>query len=361
MSGRRLLDLITLLNVSRNVARKHVGIRSRQLDEHTRTSSLTKGLKSQVDSLSLAAQAAADLARRLNESQPPPPPPPSEQPVEQNAAPPTPDITAHEAEKTEQNASNPAAAAESPVQRHADAAPSIPDTIGGPTLEEIAWRESLKKAQRPPRAVEVSSSTLTAKDDGNAGLDEPPDEVVGQLFRSRRVGRTVFGQRGLEGLKKPASDTPRVSLNTEFGDISRVRDIQPKPQAAETPDNPQKECVSAKELLEEIPIIEQASQAGEPIDVSSEKTAYRMVESRVPSSRIGRLWEYGGLAASMAFGVLGEGTRRLTGGTDGAGSLLLSPGNIERLVNKLSKMRGAALKMGQMMSFQGKYLPVLYL
>lgn len=80
-----------------------------------------------------------------------------------------------------------------------------------------------------------------------------------------------------------------------------------------------------------------------------------MVESRVPSSRLGRLWEYSGLATSMAFGVMGEGIRRVTSSDDAAnGSLLLSPANVERLVAKLSKMRGAALKLGQMMSFQGR-------
>ena len=32
---------------------------------------------------------------------------------------------------------------------------------------------------------------------------------------------------------------------------------------------------------------------------------------------------------------------------------MLNPANVERLVRKLGKMRGAALKLGQMMSFQG--------
>lgn len=32
----------------------------------------------------------------------------------------------------------------------------------------------------------------------------------------------------------------------------------------------------------------------------------------------------------------------------------MSEANIERLVNKLSRMRGAALKLGQMISIQGK-------
>ena len=83
--------------------------------------------------------------------------------------------------------------------------------------------------------------------------------------------------------------------------------------------------------------------------------SYQMHESRVPSSRMGRLWQYSGLATSMAFGAVGETFRRATGSSASAGgSLMLSAGNMERLVKKLSRMRGAALKLGQMMSFQGQ-------
>lgn len=59
----------------------------------------------------------------------------------------------------------------------------------------------------------------------------------------------------------------------------------------------------------------------------------------------------------MAFGAVGETIRRATGsGTDG--SIMLSEANMNRLVSKLSRMRGAALKLGQMMSFQdSKLLP----
>lgn len=77
----------------------------------------------------------------------------------------------------------------------------------------------------------------------------------------------------------------------------------------------------------------------------------------MPSSRLGRLWQYGGLATSMAFGAVNERLRRAARSSDVAsGPLMLSAGNMERLVAKLSKMRGAALKLGQMMSFQGMSL-----
>jgi aarF domain-containing kinase len=85
--------------------------------------------------------------------------------------------------------------------------------------------------------------------------------------------------------------------------------------------------------------------------------AYALRESKVPATRLGRLWNYGGLAAGMLGGALSEGVSRGFGG-GGQGSVMFSAGNMERLVAKLSRMRGAALKLGQMMSFQdSKMLP----
>ncbi|KAJ9115503.1 hypothetical protein QFC22_005261 [Naganishia vaughanmartiniae] len=63
--------------------------------------------------------------------------------------------------------------------------------------------------------------------------------------------------------------------------------------------------------------------------------------SKVPSSRLGRLFHYGS----------GEVVRRSTGQSS-TGSIFMSEANIRRLVDKLSKMRGAALKLGQFMSIQ---------
>jgi len=59
----------------------------------------------------------------------------------------------------------------------------------------------------------------------------------------------------------------------------------------------------------------------------------------------------------MLGGALSESLSRGFG-SGGSGSVMLSHGNMERLVAKLSRMRGAALKLGQMMSFQdSKMLP----
>ncbi|KAK9382258.1 ABC1 family-domain-containing protein [Kockiozyma suomiensis] len=88
-----------------------------------------------------------------------------------------------------------------------------------------------------------------------------------------------------------------------------------------------------------------------------------MHESPVPSSRIARIFHYGSLVAELGVGAIKEGARRYNdeSATEGSnkGSILMSPANLEVLVRKLSQMRGAALKLGQMISFQdSSFLPV---
>jgi aarF domain-containing kinase len=61
----------------------------------------------------------------------------------------------------------------------------------------------------------------------------------------------------------------------------------------------------------------------------------------------------------MAFGAVEERFSQ-SSGNGNRGSILLSAGNMDRLVARLSKMRGAALKLGQMMSFQGKLVSRIY-
>lgn len=81
--------------------------------------------------------------------------------------------------------------------------------------------------------------------------------------------------------------------------------------------------------------------------------------SEVPSSRISRLFHYGQLAAGVGLSAASEGISQLSRGqSPQLKSLLLSDTNVDRITKKFSKMRGAALKLGQMMSFQDeKVLP----
>jgi len=78
----------------------------------------------------------------------------------------------------------------------------------------------------------------------------------------------------------------------------------------------------------------------------------------VPRTRIGRLATFGSLAAGLGVGAIGSMIRRSVGleQTTSQNSLspYLSKANAERIVDTLCKVRGAALKLGQMISIQGK-------
>ncbi|OYY91628.1 MAG: ubiquinol-cytochrome C reductase [Sphingomonas sp. 28-66-16] len=79
----------------------------------------------------------------------------------------------------------------------------------------------------------------------------------------------------------------------------------------------------------------------------------------VPSGRLSRLGVFGKLAGGVAGGVVAEGARRLANGErPQLGDLLLTPANITRVTDQLSHLRGAAMKLGQMISMDaGDMLP----
>ncbi len=79
----------------------------------------------------------------------------------------------------------------------------------------------------------------------------------------------------------------------------------------------------------------------------------------VPSGRIARLGAFGRLAGGVAGGMLAEGARRLAAGErPRMGDLVLTPANAARVADRLSHLRGAAMKLGQMISMDaGDVLP----
>ncbi|KAM4633114.1 atypical kinase COQ8A, mitochondrial-like [Polymixia lowei] len=87
----------------------------------------------------------------------------------------------------------------------------------------------------------------------------------------------------------------------------------------------------------------------------------RARERKVPVTRLGRLANFGGLAVGLGIGALAEVAKKSIRSNDAAGdnkkavldsSPFLSEANAERIVSTLCKVRGAALKLGQMLSIQ---------
>lgn len=111
---------------------------------------------------------------------------------------------------------------------------------------------------------------------------------------------------------------------------------------------------------------EELSQVSKPEDMDANRRVMR--ERRVPQTAFSRIAAFGGLGASLLTGAAAEITRRAFQGRsdnevsssstsdDDSGRRRLSPfvteANAARLADTLSRMRGAALKLGQMLSIQ---------
>ena len=74
----------------------------------------------------------------------------------------------------------------------------------------------------------------------------------------------------------------------------------------------------------------------------------------VPQSRLERLARLGLAAGELAVGGALEGLRRLAQQRPASGPRMLSAANAERLAERLAQLRGAAMKLGQMLSLQGE-------
>ncbi|KAH6397772.1 hypothetical protein HBI60_106600 [Parastagonospora nodorum] len=204
--------------------------------------------------------------------------------------------------------------------------------------------------------------------------EELPEGINTDIFHSTRVKQMLGSDpdsRKERMKRRGPSTNPFIPPQYQAGHgHDTVKNKQNQPEKLEKPEKPTQPAqtqTTEKEMQNLASQLAQDAQSNtatteiidEPAATEPEKAPYSLRESRVPSSRFGRMWQYAGLGTSMALGAVGESLRRVTGSAASTGgSLMLSPGNIEILVSKLSKMRGAALKLGQMISIQDmKMLP----
>ena len=81
--------------------------------------------------------------------------------------------------------------------------------------------------------------------------------------------------------------------------------------------------------------------------------------ARIPSSRFSRFSAFGGLATRLAGNVIKEGVKQYSQGqSPKLQQLIMTPTNIGHVADKLAQLRGAAMKVGQMLSMDaGELLP----
>ncbi|KAF6831882.1 ABC1 family protein [Colletotrichum plurivorum] len=372
-----VVDLATVLSASRSVASKHVALRGRQLDSFTKASSLTRRAPAapphaQTDASPESPESAVSTQASEPQSQ-------------TTAAP----VQAESKSPITHIPHTSPAAFQSPVKPVAGISPnssSVLSQLRQSNPSGFPWSDAspleAKSQDKVAAGGPVSKGPAPYGAPVSEELEDMPSGVNINIFHSSRAASILGKQDELaekrkmfEGRKKlkpvglpefvvhskPAKDTqkeapkPSEAVPTPASDISKPEIPKVDAVKAElvTPESEAAPEPSPTETQEEPPVQKVPEAAVE----QPTSAAYVLRESKVPATRISRLWNYGGLAAGMMGGAITESIGRAFGG-GGEGSVLLSAGNMERLVSKLSRMRGAALKMGQMMSFQDtKMLP----
>ena len=96
-----------------------------------------------------------------------------------------------------------------------------------------------------------------------------------------------------------------------------------------------------------------------PVDLNSlcmtSTPAKKPRAAAVPEGRTRRFLHFGRAVSEMAAGAAVEGISRLARGERlDVSQLMLTPSNAKRLAERMSQMRGAVLKLGQLMSMDGQ-------
>ncbi|CAM1508443.1 Fc.00g052910.m01.CDS01 [Cosmosporella sp. VM-42] len=357
------IDLAGVLNASRSVAAKHVALRSQQLDAYNRTSSVAAALRKRTAQATSRTEAQPEQYRSSARDV-------GDEVIFEQGDPET---------RTEE------AAPEGSQERAQTNAET--QEIDLEAISRAVRSNRTLHSETIPSFTQALKEQASVKQAEDEELDLPPGIDV-------NIFHTTQGSKILKSLKKEGK--PNQQGHPQAGAPAKEHPLRhwPRPppvQAEETPSpTPQKLQESETKAQEPIAIseptakVEESSETRPPPQINNPATPeakkidedvveaakelasdavqqpftpYALRESKVPATRFSRMWNYGGLAAGMLGGAMTEGISRAFGG-GGSGSVLLSAGNMERLVAKLSRMRGAALKLGQVMSFQDtKMLP----
>ncbi|XP_013870435.1 atypical kinase COQ8B, mitochondrial [Austrofundulus limnaeus] len=189
------------------------------------------------------------------------------------------------------------------------------------------------------------------------GSDPPPDAVEQNQTEPGSAGRTHAGmstrQTGWPGQRFHILNTGQTGWP---GQSSRVLHTVPRCQHFYHQTRSVHNPAVAKLTAEDMKKAREAKQA--LVKPVRQKLSDRAKERKVPATRISRLVNFGGLAVGLGIGAIAEVAKQSLGGKQKGDmpalldSPFLSEANAERIVNTLCKVRGAALKIGQMLSIQ---------
>jgi aarF domain-containing kinase len=214
-------------------------------------------------------------------------------------------------------------------------------------LAESIIADSIKTAHSPPptrlphELIMESAPTMPSTLESTPTTPRETDLKTGvTIDTSIKTDSSILIEDALHLTTKSAETSPPPSSST----LSTTSSPLPKPVT--TPPPPPTITTKASNPPQGTASLSVEDSVSQPI---------RFREGRaVPATRVGRAFGFAQLGLGLAMGTVGEGLSRLMGRSSGttSRSLVVNDGNADLLASTLCRMRGAALKLGQMLSIQ---------
>ncbi|KAM7346800.1 atypical kinase COQ8B, mitochondrial-like [Cochliomyia hominivorax] len=161
------------------------------------------------------------------------------------------------------------------------------------------------------------------------------EDILSKRHKDREISLRTAATKSKQVLDESAKEMPITELNAtkvaHKADTEYVRNVLTL-VAGDTPN-----VATNNSKVQDLPLLSKVAK-----------------QRKVPSSRLGRMASFGGLFAGLGIGTINELTKGALGlgGSKNVSEALFSPANAERIVDTLCKVRGAALKIGQILSIQ---------
>ncbi|CAH0560194.1 unnamed protein product [Brassicogethes aeneus] len=243
----------------------------------------------------------------------------------------------------------------------------------GVTLQQqnskLLWRNSsfrllLQKGLEDPKSHMPDVSLINLKE----SIDRVCTVVHGiKAYSAIQQGHSV--QSGQENsqkvihITKPTTDVKinhtnntnslNIDIKLSDGDLELLKKLDMEHRAKLVKEKDRKDLeddamIKNREDMEKLTVL--------PNPKAKLKLSENAKQRKVPSSRIGRMVSFGTLAAGLGLGTASEYAKRTLGISQSdpkdASTLFMTKANLDRIVDTLCKVRGAALKLGQIMSIQ---------
>ncbi|RZC41767.1 aarF domain-containing protein kinase 4, partial [Asbolus verrucosus] len=156
------------------------------------------------------------------------------------------------------------------------------------------------------------------------------------------------------GLKETVKSQFEIKLTKSDQELLKKLDMEHQEKVKKQEAEMREERVAGETTKEKAATTEKGKMVATPNPKSKQKLSESSKQRKVPSSRIGRMVSFGSLAAGLGIGTATEYAKRTFGfgeSTDPS-TLFLNQSNLDRIVDTLCKVRGAALKLGQLLSIQ---------